>query len=283
MQNKKKISVGISFYNAEPFIELAIRSVLNQTYTDFELILIDDGSTDSSLKIAKSFADSRIRIISDGENKGLIFRLNQIIKESEGDFFVRMDADDIMFPDRLEKQIKVFKNNSSVDLVHTDAISITNNNSILGYRSSRSQKNKEDILSGAIPMHPTVMARMQFFKKNNYQNNFTQMEDLELWYRTIDNYVFYNLTEPCLFYREDSSLISKKHFKMIPSKIHFVKNYEIAFLKGFKIVQTSRIKGIIYSILEKLKIQKFLMKSRSIKISGEDYLKYDIILKSIIN
>ena len=74
-----KVSIGISFYNAEQFLPFAINSVLNQTFRDFELILLDDGSTDNSLKIAQSYSDSRIRIVSDGENHGLAYRLNQLV------------------------------------------------------------------------------------------------------------------------------------------------------------------------------------------------------------
>ena len=72
------VSIGIPFYNAEKYLDYAIRSVINQSYSNWELILIDDGSTDRSLEIAKSFSDKRIKVLSDGENKGLILRLNQL-------------------------------------------------------------------------------------------------------------------------------------------------------------------------------------------------------------
>ena len=81
----------------------AICSVLNQSYIDWELLLLDDGSTDESLNIAKSFTDGRIKIISDGMNRGLIYRLNESINMARGKFYARMDADDIMHPDRIKK------------------------------------------------------------------------------------------------------------------------------------------------------------------------------------
>src|SRR5690606_41692456 len=97
-------------------------------------ILVDDGSTDRSLEIARSFVDSRIRIISDGFNRRLPYRLNQIINEAEYDIIARMDADDLMAVDRLEKQIKVLNENPKIDLVVTSLYSIGNKNEILGKR-----------------------------------------------------------------------------------------------------------------------------------------------------
>ncbi|MCW1511070.1 glycosyltransferase family 2 protein, partial [Acinetobacter baumannii] len=97
------ISIGIPFYNAENFLANAIQSVINQSFKDWELILVDDGSTDKSLDIAREFEkkDNRIKVISDGLNLKLPARLNQIITISKYDFIARMDADDIMHPDRL--------------------------------------------------------------------------------------------------------------------------------------------------------------------------------------
>jgi len=128
------ISIGIPFFNAEKFLEDAIKSVLVQTFQDWELILVDDGSTDRSLEIARSFVDSRIRIISDGYNRRLPYRLNQIISEAKYDIIARMDADDLMAVDRLEKQIKVLTKNPEIDLVVTSLYSIGNKNEILGKR-----------------------------------------------------------------------------------------------------------------------------------------------------
>ena len=101
------VYVGIPFYNAEKYLDYAIRSVLNQTYTNWKMTLIDDGSTDSSLALARKYtSDTRVKVISDGRNKGLVYRLNELVKLSDCKYFVRMDADDIMHPQRLEKQLR---------------------------------------------------------------------------------------------------------------------------------------------------------------------------------
>lgn len=104
------VYVGIPFYNAEKYLDYAIRSVLNQTYTNWKMTLIDDGSTDSSLALARKYtSDTRVKVISDGRNKGLVYRLNELVKLSDCKYFVRMDADDIMHPQRLENNLDIWK------------------------------------------------------------------------------------------------------------------------------------------------------------------------------
>ena len=115
------ITVGIPIYNAEEYLDNAIKSVLAQSYPHWELILVNDGSTDGSVDIAKKYLgiDSRIRLIDDGLNKKLPARLNQIIKEAKYEYIARMDADDLMAVDRLQKQIELLVNNPTIDLVTT--------------------------------------------------------------------------------------------------------------------------------------------------------------------
>ena len=99
------ISIGIPFFNAERFLLDSIRSVFAQTHQDWELILVDDGSTDRSLEIAQSIADPRVSVYSDGKNKKLAARLNQIHTLAKFDFIARMDADDLMATDRIRRQL----------------------------------------------------------------------------------------------------------------------------------------------------------------------------------
>lgn len=256
------VSVGIPIYNAEQYLKLAIDSVLQQTFKDFELLLVNDGSTDNSLEIMTSYNDSRIKIINDGVNKGLIFRLNEMIELSEGQYFVRMDADDVMFPDRLQKQLDLLRDNPEIDVVHGDAVSIDKDNSILGYKKSQEVKLKNDILRGIFPIHPTVMAKREVLLKNPYKEGFIQMEDMELWYRLIDKCRFQNLSDPLLFYREDSSNNSRKHLKMIKGRLKFAETYRTSTINKLKIVLESYLKYTIYLVLEKAKKEHILLNKR---------------------
>src|SRR5690606_10265590 len=152
------ISIGIPFYNAEKYLAFAIQSIIVQSYANWELILVDDGSSDNSLKIAQEFArkDIRIRVICDGENKKLPCRLNQIIQQSKGEFIARMDADDIMHPNRLEKQIKFLNENPNIDLVSGSLVSIDSHNNVMGTRGVQEITILQQSSSSFPIVHPSV-------------------------------------------------------------------------------------------------------------------------------
>ena len=123
------VSVVMSVYNSEKYLPEAIESILNQTYTNFEFIIINDGSTDNSLRIIKEYAnkDKRIIVIS-RENKGLIFSLNEGIEVSKGKYIIRMDADDISLPNRLKIQLDFMEKNKDIAICGTVAITFDENN-----------------------------------------------------------------------------------------------------------------------------------------------------------
>ena len=110
------LTVGIPFRNAESTLGVAVRAVFAQTYEEWELILVDDGSADRSLEIARAVRDPRVRVIADGVNRGLAARLNQIVAEARFEKVARMDADDLMSPRRFEQQLDVL-HNARVEIV----------------------------------------------------------------------------------------------------------------------------------------------------------------------
>ncbi|MFW6499265.1 glycosyltransferase family 2 protein [Acinetobacter baumannii] len=208
------ISVGIPFYNAEKFLANAIQSVINQSFKDWELILVDDGSTDKSLDIAREFEknDNRIKVISDGLNLKLPARLNQIVLISKYDFIARMDADDIMHPDRLINQYNFLINNN-YDLVASSLYSIDIDNNITGKRIINSLVTTPSLLVGNNQIaHPTILAKKSWFIKNRYDENSERAEDYELWLRTSLNkdLMIHILPQPLLYYREVGNLTKEK-------------------------------------------------------------------------
>lgn len=205
------ISIGIPFYNAQQYLGYAIESVLSQTYDKWELVLVDDGSNDDSLDIANEYAkkDSRIRVISDGKNMKLPYRLNQLIEESKGDFIARMDADDIMHPERLKKQLDFLEVNERYDLVSTGLVSIDNDNIVKGYRKVEFLYDDFSNIETSYPIvHPSVMARKCWFERNKYSEKYPRAEDFELWTRAISNNDFKMAVLPdlLLYYREEGNL-----------------------------------------------------------------------------
>lgn len=190
------VTIAIPIYNAEAFLANAIQSVINQTYKDWELLLMCDGSSDKSTSIAVEYAakDSRIKVIDGGINRGLIYRLNQSIAMAAGRYYARMDADDIMVVSRIAEQVAFLDAHPEIDVLGASIMTIDHENRIVG---SGYNEGKVD---GFI--HPTVMGKTSWFKANPYADWALRAEDFELWSRTVANSQFYALGKPLLFYRE---------------------------------------------------------------------------------
>ncbi|MCM1141402.1 MAG: glycosyltransferase [Muribaculum sp.] len=213
IDKKPLITVGIPVYNAEKFVAIAIRSVLNQSFTDFELLITDDGSSDNTVDIIDSFNDERIRFIKDGENKGISYRLNQQISLAKGEYFCRMDADDIMLPWRLQKQVEYLLKNPNVDVIGGGALIIDDENNIIGKRLSpiEFQLTLDMWKSGHAFMHPTVFGKTKFFRKFKYRKDLVGVEDLDLWYRASKESIMFYIPDLVMCYREPLSLKLKTY------------------------------------------------------------------------
>lgn len=209
------VSIGIPFYNSESSLLNAINSVLLQSYQNFELILVDDGSTDSSLQIARSFSDNRIRIFSDGVNKGLANRLNEIISIAKYDYVARMDSDDLMSPFRIETQMYFLLKNTNVDLISTGVISLSDELQPLGKRcvDINHSLTSSNVLNGSTGIvHASIIAKKSFFLENPYDPNLKCSEDTALWIsafckRSLNALI---IPEPLYYYREYGNVTYKK-------------------------------------------------------------------------
>lgn len=191
-----QVTIAIPVYNAERYLHNTIQSVINQSYRNWVLYLINDGSTDNSLSMMHEFSacDSRIHVIDDGCNRGLVARLNQSVSITNTKYYARMDADDIMYVTRIEEQVKFLEEHPEIDVLGTSVMTIDNENRIIG----------SGMYSGEVEgfIHPTVMGKTEWFKANPYCDWAVRAEDFELWSRTSSKSVFYSLDKPLLFYRE---------------------------------------------------------------------------------
>lgn len=165
------ITVVMPVFNAANYLNLAIDSIIDQTYTNWEMIAIDDGSTDNSLAILLHYQlrDKRIKVFS-RENKGIAYTLNQGIEKANGDFIARMDADDISMPTRLELQLDALIVNPSLDLIATNAFLIDDQNKSVGeLMCSTGHANicKRPWVGFLMP-HPTWLGRTEWFRKYHY-------------------------------------------------------------------------------------------------------------------
>jgi glycosyltransferase involved in cell wall biosynthesis len=198
------VSVGMSMRNAARTLELSLRSILRQSFIDWELILIDDGSTDDSIAIAKRVPDSRIRLIADGAWYGLPARLNQAVALSTGRYFARMDADDIAFPERLARQVAYLETHQDVDLVGSGAIAFGEDGIAIGVfpRAVSHQEIVAQPWVGFPLPHPTWMGRREWFVKWRYREQAVRCEDQDLLLRSHCQSRFACLPEVLLGYRQ---------------------------------------------------------------------------------
>jgi len=216
-----KVTIAVPIYNARSFLQDAIQSVLNQTYKNWVLYLINDGSTDGSLSVIQEFAakDSRICVVNDGQNRGLIFRLNQSISLCKTKYYARMDADDIMCQSRIEEQVRFLEAHPDVDVCGTSIMTIDSDNNIIGSGLS------EGKVSGFV--HPTVMGKTSWFKANPYADWALRAEDFELWSRTAKYSNFYAIGKPLLFYREFGVPTFKKYYLSQKTIIKITSKYKL--------------------------------------------------------
>ncbi len=202
--SKPLVSVSISFWNDESTLADAITSVMNQSFCDWELLLIDDGSTDRSVDVARGFTCERVSLRSDGANKGLVYRLNEAIRRASGKYYARMDADDVMHTDRLLKQVQFLEAHPEVDVVDAGMYVMNRNGEITGIRAETppDRWTLRDVIAGRTLHHATVLGRVEWFRAHPYDAAYFRAEDIELWCRTVEESRFARLIEPLYFVRE---------------------------------------------------------------------------------
>lgn len=164
------VTIALPVYNAGKFFRPAVLSLLAQTFTNWELLIFDDGSEDDSLSTISDIKDPRIRVIKDRVNRGLVARLNEAIDMAKGVYFARMDADDISYPERLARQVESLEGDSTLDLVGAKAITIGTEDQMLGlFPFARFH---HEICCrpwlGFYLVHPSWMGRTKWFRKYRY-------------------------------------------------------------------------------------------------------------------
>jgi glycosyltransferase involved in cell wall biosynthesis len=201
-----QISVVMPAYNAEKYITEAINSILSQTFTDFEFIIINDASTDSTKEIIGSFQDPRIKLINNEQNQGVANSLNIGIAEAKGKHIARMDADDISLPHRLQTQFDFMEQNPEIDICGSWIETFGDNQRIIKV-PEKYDDIKDELFFSCPMLHPTLI-----FKKNlnlQYSSDFPRAEDYDLWCRKINELKFANIPKVLLHYRIHSNQVGK--------------------------------------------------------------------------
>jgi glycosyltransferase involved in cell wall biosynthesis len=203
-----RVTILMPVYNGEQFLEETIENVLQQTYTDFVFLIINDGSTDGSEKIIQSYTDTRIRYVKNERNFGLVTTLNKGIDLVDTEFMARMDADDLWVETKLEKQIKVLDSQPEVGICGT---SIRKFGAFEGdfYFPVDNEALKVGFLFYCTMSHPSVVFRMSFLKETGlrYKTDYFPAEDYKMWIDSLQLTQIYNIPELLVYYRQHDTQI----------------------------------------------------------------------------
>jgi len=208
---QKRISVIMPVYNGEKYLREAVDSILAQTFTDFEFIIVDDGSTDATAQILDSYTDPRIIRINNRQNVGLSTSLNNGIALAKGEYIARMDADDISLPERFEKQVAFLNCHLSIGVVGSAIQKINDLGEIIGIASLPTDPELMEwvLLFGSPFVHPSVMMRTDVvINLGGYSTKYNAAQDYEFWGRFSKHTKLANLSECLLFYRIHTESIS---------------------------------------------------------------------------
>lgn len=249
-----KVSIILPAYNAELTVAEAIESMLNQTYRDWELIVINDGSKDNTEQVIRSFTDARIRYIANEGNKGLIYTLNRGISLAIGEYIARMDADDIAFPTRLEKQVNYLDSHPEVIVLGTGFETFGEGVEKRIVMLAETDEQIKDAYLTEFPFaHPTVMMRR--VEGLQYNSDYKNAEDYRLWLDLMNKGRYHNLQEVLLHYRISPSQITQRASASQQEATQRCRWEYLSQRIGSQLSQEMKEKGIRIQHIEQLKQQ----------------------------
>ncbi len=298
---KNSVAVYILNHNYSKYLEQSILSVLNQTYKNFKLLIIDDGSTDNSKDILKNYLnDKRIRVIFQ-KKIGMIKSIIKAIKNTKSDFFVRLDADDWLHKDFLKETIKTINSHKDIALVFPDYFETDENSKIIN-RISRNKFNANATLLD-FPAHGacTLFRRKLYNKTSGYSSNINAQDGYDIWLKIIKKFRVKNLNKPLFYYRQHQNNLTKNLNKILENRYKILEhqshkkdnNKTLAFIPivennnqslfNFKRLNKKKLIDItIHKALFSSKIQKIIISTNNEKLINyirSKYKKYNKIIK----
>lgn len=286
------VSVILPVYNGEKYLREAVDSILNQTFKEFELLILNDGSTDSTEEIIKSYSDERIRYFN-LEHRGLPSTLNFGLLKAKYDYVARMDADDICHPKRFEKQMDFLVNNPSVDILGTNILRIYEGKK-LKEKIRLPEKNtfiKNQLSSKCCIAHPTIMFKKELILSVGGYNLNEKVEDWELYLRLIKNATFHNLQECLLTLRVHGNNLSNisKNISFKNAEEDLAKKYYLDKIKE-NISQKNKAKttfdlGYFYYLRDDERFKEFFLQAILLHRTKFKYIYFFVVgnyLRSIV-
>ncbi|REC79913.1 glycosyltransferase family 2 protein [Chryseobacterium elymi] len=279
-----KISVILPAYNAEKYLRVAVDSILSQSYGDFELLIINDGSTDSTKEIILSYKDERVKYIENEKNLGLIETLNKGILLSKGKYIARMDADDICHLSRFQMQIDFMEKNPEYIICSSSRKEFTQN--ISDFHLSKLPVDDISIRIHSIfstPFtHPAVMFRSSIIKENNlfFENDYKYAEDYQLWIKILQYGKGYNFKMPLLYYRNTPNSQTTIGASQVEERKKTISNIQQLALKEQNIILDQKELNLIYILSLSDKIRNINFEDFSVDYILSFFKKLSLELKT---
>jgi glycosyltransferase involved in cell wall biosynthesis len=278
-----KVTVLMPVYNGEKYLDEAIDSILGQTFKDFEFLIVNDGSTDKTGEILKSYNDLRIKIINNEKNIGLTKSLNKGLKSARGEYIARQDADDISMPERLEKEVEFLEMHQDYAVVGTFAKIINENSKILYFleRPVEDSKIREVFKKDNCIIHGSSMIRKACLSEIGFYNELMlRSQDYELWLRLSKKYRFANIAKYLYMWRKHNENIEAKFIgeqkifvilAMVKNNIlenkkatvhfvNFIADKNMVFLPRILIMLFQFVKIITFGTIQPIMLLKFLIR-----------------------
>ena len=261
-----KISVIMGIYNCGKYLAEAIDCILHQTYTDWELIMCDDGSTDSTYKVAEKYSllyPEKIILLKNNTNQGLNYTLNKCLKYAKGEYIARMDGDDLCPPDRFEKEVAVLDTKKDISIV-SSYLEYFDESGVWGICKYSEYPKKESMAKGSEFCHAACMIRKEAFDRvggYTVDKRLLRVEDYHLWMKMYAaGYRGYNIQEPLYQMRDDKNAFSRRKFRYRINEMYV----RILIIKTFKLPMYNylcAIQPIIIGLLPQ-SVYLFLHKKR---------------------
>lgn len=265
---KVKVSIIMGIYNCASTLKDSIESILNQTYTDWQFIICDDGSNDESYNIAKQYElkyPKKFIVLKNKTNKGLNYTLNKCLKYATGQYIARMDGDDISVESRLEKQVNILDNNKEISFVSSEMI-LLDEDGEWGITNTIEKPKNKDFIYGTPFCHAPAMIRKEIYDSvNGYTEHkrLMRVEDYHLWFKIYSlGCKGYNIKEPLYKMRDDRNAIARRKFKFRVNEsyvkyigfkmLNIEKKYYIYILRP---ILVGCLPGFIYKYLHRLRLR----------------------------
>lgn len=287
-QKNPLVSIYITNYNYGRYIGQSVESLLNQTLQDFELFIIDDGSTDESRKIIETYADNpRISIIYQ-QNKGLNITNNIALRVSRGKYIMRLDADDYLVPNALEVMCNVLEADTSLGLVFPDYYLVDSFNHLIGEVRRFNFQNEVSLLDQPAHGACTMIRRQYLLDLGGYDESYSCQDGYELWIKFIAHYRVLNVNEPLFYYRQHGNNLTTNETKILDTRLriknNFIDNNNIPtpvtvaiipvrntrlggkILPFEKVGDQSLLQRVVYAAINSKKLSKVIVTSADIEV-----------------